>query len=112
VIDGMNEWQNRPLHLVYPVLFIDCVHVKLRDGQVENRPIYVVLAVTDEGTREILGLGPATPGSPLVSWAHSVSAAAWAATCSSARRAVSPSSAAGPSDRLALVQATQGQQRG
>lgn len=26
----MNEWQNRPLDLVYPVLFIDCVHVKLR----------------------------------------------------------------------------------
>jgi transposase-like protein len=56
VIDGMHEWQNRPLDSVYPVLFIDCVHVKLRDGQVANRPIYVVLAVTVEGTREILGL--------------------------------------------------------
>lgn len=56
VVDGMNEWQNRPLDSVYPVLFIDCVHVKLRDGQVANRPVYVVLAVTVEGTREILGL--------------------------------------------------------
>ncbi|MEU4173432.1 transposase, partial [Streptomyces sp. NPDC026665] len=56
VIDGMNESQSRPLDSVYPVLFIDCVHVKLRDGKVANRPVYVVLAVTVEGTREILGL--------------------------------------------------------
>jgi transposase-like protein len=41
---------------VYPVIFIDCVNVKIRDGQVANRPIYVALAVTVEGTREILGL--------------------------------------------------------
>lgn len=60
VVDGMNEWQNRPLDSVYPVLFIDCVHVKLRDGKVANRPVYVVLAVTVEGTREILGLWAAT----------------------------------------------------
>lgn len=56
VIGGMHEWQSRLLDSVCPVLFIDCVHVKLRDGQVANRPIYVVLAVTVEGTREILGL--------------------------------------------------------
>ncbi|MFJ9119204.1 IS256 family transposase [Streptomyces sp. NPDC102394] len=56
VLESMHEWQSRPLDSVYPVLFIDCVHVKLRDGKVANRPIYVVLAVTVEGTREILGL--------------------------------------------------------
>jgi transposase-like protein len=56
VMDGMAEWQNRPLDPVYPVIFIDCVNVKIRDGQVANRPIYVALAVTVEGTREILGL--------------------------------------------------------
>ena len=49
VIDGMAEWQNRPLDAVYPVVFIDCVHVKIRDGQVANRPVYVALAVTVEG---------------------------------------------------------------
>jgi transposase-like protein len=41
---------------VYPVVFIDCINVKIRDGQVANRPIYVALAVTVDGTRDILGL--------------------------------------------------------
>ena len=49
VIEGMAEWQNRPLDLVYPVIFIDAIHVKIRDGQVANRPIYVALAVTVRG---------------------------------------------------------------
>ncbi|WP_433461831.1 IS256 family transposase [Spirillospora sp. CA-128828] len=56
VIDGMAEWQNRPLDSVYPVIFLDAIQVKIRDGQVANRPIYVALAVTVDGTREILGL--------------------------------------------------------
>lgn len=60
VVEGMTEWQNRPLDAVYPVIFIDAIHVKIRDGQVANRPIYVALAVTCEGRRDILGLWPAT----------------------------------------------------
>jgi putative transposase len=56
VLEGMTAWQNRPLDPVYPVIFIDAVNVKIRDGQVANRPIYVALAVTCEGTRDILGL--------------------------------------------------------
>jgi transposase-like protein len=56
VLDGMSEWQNRPLDRVYPVVFIDAIHVKIRDGQVANRPIYVALAVTVDGQRDILGM--------------------------------------------------------
>jgi len=56
VMEGMSEWQNRPLDPVYPVIFIDCIHVKVRDGQVANRPVYVALAVTVDGHRDILGL--------------------------------------------------------
>ena len=56
VMEGMGEWQNRPLDPVYPVIFIDCIHVKIRDGQVANRPIYVALAVTVDGTRDVRGL--------------------------------------------------------
>ena len=56
VMAGMNEWQNRPLDPVYPVVFIDAIHVKVRDGQVANRPIYVALAVTVDGNRDVLGL--------------------------------------------------------
>jgi Transposase, Mutator family len=39
---------------VYPVIFIDTIHVKVRDGQVTNRPIYVVVGVTVNGERDIL----------------------------------------------------------
>ncbi|CAI7975024.1 transposase [Frankia sp. Hr75.2] len=56
VMEGMAEWQNRPLDPVYPVVFLDAINVKIRDGKVANRPIYLALAVTAEGTRDILGL--------------------------------------------------------
>jgi transposase-like protein len=56
VLEGLAEWQSRPLDAVYPVIFIDCINVKIRDGNVANRPIYVVLAVTADGERDILGL--------------------------------------------------------
>lgn len=38
------------------MLFIDCIHVKIREGNVANRPIYVAMGVTVDGTRDILGL--------------------------------------------------------
>lgn len=56
VVEGLGEWQNRPLDTVYPVIFIDAINVKIRDGQVANRPIYVALGVTVDGERDILGL--------------------------------------------------------
>ncbi len=68
VLDGMAEWQNRPLDPVYPVAFIDAIHVKIRDGAVVNRPIYVALVVTAEGTREILGLWAGDGGEGAKHW--------------------------------------------
>jgi len=56
VLEGLAEWQSRPLDPVYAVLFIDVINVKIRDGQVANRPIYVVLGVTADGERDVLGL--------------------------------------------------------
>jgi transposase-like protein len=56
VLDGLAEWQSRPLDPVYAVLFIDVINVKIRDGNVANRPIYVILGVTADGERDILGL--------------------------------------------------------
>jgi putative transposase len=56
VLEGLAEWQSRPLDPVYAVLFIDAINVKIRDGQVANRPIYTVLGVTADGERDILGL--------------------------------------------------------
>ena len=70
VIEGMNEWQNRPLDPVYPVIFIDAINVKIRDGKVANRPIYVALAVTCEGNRDILGLWAGDGGEGAKHWLH------------------------------------------
>ncbi|MFD0737405.1 IS256 family transposase [Planotetraspora mira] len=70
VIDGMTEWQNRPLDPVYPVVFVDAIHVKIRDGQVANRPVYVAMAVTVDGERDILGLWAGDGGEGAKSWLH------------------------------------------
>ena len=68
VMDGMAGWQNRPLDRVYPVIFLDAINVKIRDGKVANRPIYVALAVTAEGTRDILGLWAGDGGEGAKFW--------------------------------------------
>jgi len=56
VLEEMIAWQSRPLDRVYPVIFIDAIQVKIRDGQVANRPVYTVVGVTVDGMREILGI--------------------------------------------------------
>ena len=56
VMDGMAEWQSRPLDPVYAVVFVDAIHVKIREGQVAKRPVYLALGVTADGERDILGL--------------------------------------------------------
>jgi hypothetical protein len=53
---------------VYPVVFIDAINVKIRDGQVANRSIYVALAVTAEGHRDILGLWAGDGGEGAKHW--------------------------------------------
>jgi putative transposase len=70
VVEEMSEWQNRPLDAVYPVLFIDAIHVKVRDGQVTNRPFYVVIGVTVDGHRDILGIWAGEGGEGAKYWLH------------------------------------------
>ncbi|MEV0886445.1 IS256 family transposase [Streptomyces microflavus] len=70
VLEGMAEGQNLPLDAVHPVVFIDAIHVKIRDGAVANRPIYVALAVTAEGRRDILGLWAGDGGEGAKHWMH------------------------------------------
>ena len=64
----MAEWQNRPLDRVYPVVFIDAIVVKIRDGQVANRPVYTAIGVTVDGKRDILGLWVGTGGEGAKYW--------------------------------------------
>jgi putative transposase len=68
VIDELAAWQNRPLDRVYPVIFVDAIHVKIRDGQVTNRPIYVVLGINCAGERDVLGLWVGTGGEGAKHW--------------------------------------------
>jgi transposase-like protein len=56
VIEELTAWQSRPLDAVYPVVFVDAIQVKIRDGKVSNRPVYTVVGVTLDGERDILGL--------------------------------------------------------
>ncbi|HEY9312139.1 MAG TPA: IS256 family transposase [Williamsia sp.] len=68
VVAEMTEWVNRPLDRIYPVMFIDAIHVKIRDGQVTNRPIYVAIGVTTNGERDILGLWAGDGGEGAKFW--------------------------------------------
>ena len=68
VLEDLAEWQNRPLDRVYPVIFIDAIVVKIRDGQVANRPVYTAIGVTVDGQRDILGLWVGTGGEGAKYW--------------------------------------------
>jgi putative transposase len=70
VMEGMAAWQSRPLDRVYPVIFVDAIVVKIREGQVANRPIYVAIGVTVDGERDILGLWAGEGGEGAKYWAH------------------------------------------
>jgi len=52
----VEEWQNRPLEEIYPIIYLDAIHIKLRrEGRVENTAVYLVLGVDLKGKRDVLG---------------------------------------------------------
>jgi len=56
VWDELEEWRNRPLDVVYPILYIDALNIKIRDGIVSNRPAYLAVGVDLEGRKQVLGI--------------------------------------------------------
>lgn len=62
VVEEMTEWSSRPLASHYVAVFVDAIHVKVRDGQVANRPFYAAIGVDLRGRRDVLGLWAGTPG--------------------------------------------------
>ena len=57
IMPSVKEWQQRPLEIVYPFVFMDAIHYKIReDGRIINRAAYIVLGVTVEGNKDILGI--------------------------------------------------------
>jgi transposase-like protein len=68
VIEEMNDWSVRPLDETYAAIFIDAIVVKVRDGQVANRPFYAAIGVSLAGDRDILGLWAGTGGEGAKFW--------------------------------------------
>ena len=57
VMDDVREWAKRPLEDVYPIVFLDCMVLKIRDGgSVQRRALYIALGVTLDGERDVLGI--------------------------------------------------------
>ncbi len=53
----ITEWRNRPLESVYPIVFLDAMHFKVRiEGKISSRAFYSVLGINNQGRKEILGL--------------------------------------------------------
>lgn len=57
VTEEIRLWQNRPLEEVYPIIYLDAIRVKVRhDGRVINKAVYLAIAVTMNGVKEVLGM--------------------------------------------------------
>ena len=57
ILPEVREWQSRPLNPVYPFVFMDCIHYKVReDGRIQNRAAGIVLGITAEGYKDILSI--------------------------------------------------------
>lgn len=57
IIPAIREWQSRPLEEVYPIVWMDAIHYKVRDeGKVKSRAVYNILAINTEGKKELLGI--------------------------------------------------------
>ena len=68
VTDAVSEevkvWQARPLDAIYPIVYLDCIHVKVREGAVRVKAVYLAIGINMNGEKEVLGKRPANPGLP------------------------------------------------
>jgi len=57
VADEVKAWQNRPLDLIYPIVYMDAIRVKVRDnGHVMNKAVYLAIGITMDGVKDVLGM--------------------------------------------------------
>ncbi|WKK27747.1 IS256 family transposase [Streptomyces olivoreticuli] len=72
VTDAVNEeitaWQSRPLDSLWPVVYIDALWIKVRDGKVANRPVYLAVGVDLDGCKHVLGLWIGKDGEGARQW--------------------------------------------
>jgi putative transposase len=83
VLDDVAAWRSRPLERVYPIVYFDAMHVKVReDRSVRTRACYLAVGVTVEGDREALGSGGRTPRARSSGWPCSTTSTAAASQTS------------------------------
>ncbi|MDG4797176.1 transposase [Micromonospora sp. WMMD1082] len=112
VLAEMEAWRQRPLDRIYPVVFIDALVMKIRQGQVANRPVYVVVGISLDGERDVLGMWAGTGGEGAKQWAGYCRGTRWSAELRTAdlakvaaqdrgcgRRSACPSQPRGPERR-------------
>ncbi|MEU2870149.1 transposase [Streptomyces olivoreticuli] len=68
VADEITAWQSRPLDAVWPVVYIDALWIKVRDGKVANRPIYLAVGVDLDSCKHVLGLWIGKDGEGARQW--------------------------------------------
>jgi transposase-like protein len=68
IVDEQAQWSTRPLDAAYAAVFIDAIVVKVRDGQVANRPVYAAIGVTLDGRKDVLGLWAGAGGEGAKFW--------------------------------------------
>ena len=56
VSEEVKAWQARPLDPIYPIVYLDCIHVKVREGAVRVKAVYLAIGITMQGHKEVLGL--------------------------------------------------------
>jgi putative transposase len=56
VTEEVKAWQARPLDSVYPIIYLDCIHVKVREGAVRVKAVYLAIGITLAGEKEVLGM--------------------------------------------------------
>lgn len=56
VSEEVKVWQSRPLEAIYPIVYLDCIHVKVREGAVRVKAVYLAIGITLQGEKEVLGL--------------------------------------------------------
>ena len=56
VSEEVKAWQARPLDSLYPIIYLDCIHVKVREGAVRVKAVYLAIGVTLAGEKEVLGM--------------------------------------------------------
>ncbi len=56
VSEEVKAWQARPLDPIYPIVYLDCIHVKVREGAVRVKAVYLAIGITMSGNKEVLGL--------------------------------------------------------